>query len=461
MGVIEQLRLFLEPRSIALIGASRRTGDGDNVLENLISYGYPGKLYPVNPNAQEILGVRVYHSVPDLPVVTDMALISTPRDTLPQVVGDCVARGIKAITIVAQGLADADEEGRRIQEQVVDIARRGGARVVGPNSFGVANAFINLNTAFVPFKMEKIPVGSIAQSDFLFGGAPRMRMIGKGFDLGNACDVHFADALEYYGADPEVKIIVMYTETIPDGRGFIEVARRISKSKPIIAVKGGTTPLGARLTQSHTGSLAGQNEVYRAAFKQAGIIQAMDLDEMEDLVYSFMYLPPLRGRRVGIMTNAMGAGVLAADACSRHGLELAPLSSGTLKKVSEVQFPWLEPGNPVDIGPAGFSSHGMWGGYRHCLGALLDDENVDVVMVISPGTPNRDPSFPEYVAKAVKAHPDKGVTFWVFSVDVGEEMANRFIGIGKVPAYRTLDRAMMAISRVVSYWDLRDGADGA
>ncbi|MFQ5826180.1 MAG: acetate--CoA ligase family protein [Dehalococcoidia bacterium] len=458
--MIQQMRLFLEPRSIALVGASRRTGDGNNVFENLKVYGFPGKLYPVNPRAEEILGERAYPSVSDIPEVPDLALISTPRASVPQMVGECVAKGIKAIIIVAQGLADADDEGRRLQEEAVRIAREGGARLLGPNTFGTANAFCHLNTAFIFFPMEKVPVASISQSGFLFGGTPRQRLVGKAIDLGNSGDIGFTEALEYFGADPDIKVIVLYVESIRNGRQFLEVARRVAEKKPIIALKGGVTPLGAEAAQSHTGSLTGRNEVYEAAFRQCGIIQAGDVDELEDLVVSFLHLPVLRGRRLGVMTITMGAGVLAADACARHGMELASLSSRTRAKLAELLPPWLGASNPVDLGPSAFTPWGSKEVMRQSLEALLTDPGVDAVLLVVSTNPMEVRDITAVTAPAVEAHPEKPVVSWVYNTDIGEEISARYRNAGKMVVYLTLGRAMKALSRVAGYWERRNRADG-
>jgi acetyltransferase len=205
------MKLFLEPHSIALVGISGDTGpEARNILQNLLSRGYKGKLYPINPRCDEILGVRAYGSVSDLPETPDLALILTPRHLVPRLVKECIDKGIKAIAIVAQGFADSDEEGRRMQQEIIATARSAGARILGPNTFGVANAFINLNTAFVLTRMEKIPIGVICQTGFFFAGFPRMSVVGKALDVGNTSDVDFVDGLTYFEKDEDVKIVVLY-----------------------------------------------------------------------------------------------------------------------------------------------------------------------------------------------------------------------------------------------------------
>jgi len=233
VNIIEQMRLFLEPRSVAIIGATRRTGLGaQNVFENMVKLRFRGKLYPVNPNAAEILGYPAYPSIKDIPHPVDLAVIATPRDTVIDLVRQCGEKGIRAVVIIAQGFADAGAEGRALQGELAQVARESGVRIIGPNTFGVANAFLNLNTAFVLFKLVKRPVAVMSQTGFFFAGLPGYVLTGKGIDLGNSCDIDFADGLEYFEADPLVKLIVLHIEGLQDGRRFMEVASRVPRRSP-------------------------------------------------------------------------------------------------------------------------------------------------------------------------------------------------------------------------------------
>lgn len=448
------MRLFLEARSIALIGATRRTGDGHNTIENLLKDGYTGKLYPVNPNADEISGVKAFHSIEELPLGIDLAVISTPRSQVPQQARQCIAKGIRALIIVAQGMADVGGEGASLQQELARVAREGGARVLGPNTFGVANAFLGLNTAFVHFEMYPIPVATIAQTGMLFGGTARRRLIGKAVDLGNTCDLNFTDALEYFAADPQIRVIVMYMEDVKDGRRFMEVARRAVLEKPVIVMKGGGTPVGGRLALSHTGSLAGRAEIYDAAFKQCGIIRAADFDEVDDLVVSFWHLPTPRGRRVAVITNTMGGGVVATDACFTYGLEMAELSSEAREKIARFEPGWLNVRNPVDVGPAGFVESDRQKVFIDTLEAVLADPGVDSVLFILPAHGKSGADFartPELVQEAARGYPDKPVVGWLHSADTGGVTADDYMNARNVVIYPTPERAARALSRLIGY----------
>lgn len=455
MDIRQQIKLFIEARSIALVGATRHTGDGHNVVENLLNYGYPGKLYPVNPNADDIKGVKVYHSIGELPDGIDVALISTPRSVVPQMARECIARGIKALIIVAQGMADVGGEGIRLQQELVKIAREGGARVLGPNTFGVANAFMHLNTAFVNFDIYENPIGTIAQTGMLFGGTARRRLIGKAIDIGNTCDIDFADALEYYVDDPQIKVIAMYMEDVKDGQKFMRVAKRVTREKPVIVLKGGRTPVGANLTRSHTGSMAGRAEIYDAAFRQCGIIRASDFDELDDLVMGFWHLPLLSGRRVALITNTMGAGVLATDACTNWGLELADLSQETKERISRVMPPWLPVRNPVDIGPANFVVPDRLKVVYECLDSLLADPGTDAILFILPSGFDKESAWgaevPQVVKKLAAEYPTKAIVGWVHSNDVGERSAKAYMTDRNIVVCPTVDRAARVLSRLVNY----------
>ena len=229
MNVVEQMKLFIEPRSVAFVGLTRATGFFSwNALEHLLKYGYEGKVYPVNPAADEILGVKCYPSVKDIPGEVDLAVILTPPKRAPKLVRECTEKGIKAIIIVGQGLADGDRLGRQLQEEIVSIARDGGARIVGPNTFGTGNAFINFNTAFVPMDMREVPIGIICQTGLFMSGLPNFPIVGKGIDIGNSGDIDFTDGLEYFENDPDVRVILLYIEGMRDGRRFMKTASRVA-----------------------------------------------------------------------------------------------------------------------------------------------------------------------------------------------------------------------------------------
>jgi len=226
---------------VALIGVSRQTGEGArNILEHILSYGYRGRIYPINPNVSEILGVKTYSSVTEITDDVDLAVIATPRSSVPQLVKECAECNIKAIVIVAQGFSDAsDEEGKQLQKEINDIAQAKQARILGPNTLGTANAFINFSSSFAKLRMKKHPIGVICQTGIFFVGFPEMAFVGKGIDLGNACDISFADGLKYFENDSETKVVALHIEGMQDTKAFTNISRDIARNNPVLALKKG------------------------------------------------------------------------------------------------------------------------------------------------------------------------------------------------------------------------------
>jgi acetyltransferase len=287
-GTIDEMKLLMEPRSVALVGMTRRTGKGAfNTLENLLAIGFQGKIYPVNPEATDILGLKAYPDCASLPAGIDLAIIATPRQVVPTVIRDCIRRGIKAAVITSAGFAEADETGKELQSEVLSIAKRGGMRIVGPNSLGIVNNFSNFTSAFVPSPTDKIPIALVCQSGGFLNGFAGFTS-GKSIDLGNTSDVDFPDVLQYLGNDPDMKLIALQIESVTDGARFADIASKVSKRIPTLALKIARSEEAARAATSHTGSITGKAEVYQAAFKQAGIIPVRDVDEMGDLARAFL-----------------------------------------------------------------------------------------------------------------------------------------------------------------------------
>lgn len=450
---MNEMKLFMEPESVAIIGVSRVTGPGSlNILENLVNAGFSGRLYPVNPNADEILGMKCYHSVLDIADDIDLAVISTPRSLVPHIVGECTQKGIKALIVVGQGFADSDEKGKELQAEIVSIARRGGARILGPNTFGIVNAFNNLSSAYMELEMKKIPIGIIAQSGFFFVGLPKFTVVGKGIDLGNACDIDFADGLEYFEDDPHIKLILLHIEGTKDGRRFIEVAGRVAKKKPIIALKTGKGEDGARAARSHSGSLAGRDEVYDAAFRQHGIIRVGDVDEFHDLARAFLRLPSMTGRGIGIITITGAGGIIATDACEKHDLHLAKLSPETLSTIGALAPPWQTVENPADIWPAMMiEGHPFDEVLNTTLEAFLADGNIHAVILIFAAFPVQFPTFPMGHLSRIADRFEKPIVCWLYGSDP-EKLASLIENEARIVVFSTLDRAMRTLSRLNDYF---------
>lgn len=443
------MKSFMEPESVAIIGISRRSGPGSfNVMENMIDFGFTGKIFPINPNAREILGRKAYSNVRLVREKIELALISAPREDAISCLKDCVASGIKAAIVVNQGFADADNRGGEIQQEMTEIAKRDGIRILGPNTLGVLNNFNNFTTSFMPLSRERAPVGLICQSGIFFVGARRFSgTIGKGIDLGNACDIGFCEALEYLGEDPEIKVVAIHMEGLSRGREFLSLASRIVKEKPVIIFKTGSSETGARSALSHSGSMAGNYEVYMAALKQAGVTFLEEDGQMIAATKTLLNLPAMKGSRIAVVTFSGAAGIMIADALERYGLGLATLSPETVRAVAALSPDWMPLGNPLDIWPA-VMKHGAGRAYSIALTAVMNDPNVDGVMGVATA-----PYIPEFsfldVSDALNSFieelPCKPVLFWLYGPNP-EEMGKRFESKKRIMTYPSLEMAAWSLS---------------
>jgi len=441
------LTRFMEPESVAIIGATRKSGPGTyNLVENMLRFGYRGKVFPVNPQADEILGLRAYSRIGDIGESIDLAVINLPRDLVLRGIRECAAAGVKAVIVVGQGFADADEAGKRMQRDMVSFARANGMRILGPNTLGVLNAFRPFTTSFMPLSREMVPVGVICQSGIFFVGARKFSgRMGKGIDLGNACDIGFSEALAYLGEDPDIKIIAIHMEGVNRGREFVALASRITQKKPVVLFKTGQSEAGARAAVSHSGSMAGSYRIYQAALSQAGCTLVGKDSQMRDAVRVLSTLPPMRGSRVAVITVTGAGGIIAIDALERYGLTLASLSRETLNPVSTLSPPWMPLGNPLDLWPA-VMKHGMQKVYPRALKAILADPGVDGVLCINVALRLPDYAFldvSEELNQVVSG--DKPVVAWLYGEN-SEGIGKKIERDGKITPFQTIEGAAWALS---------------
>ncbi|MFH0814379.1 MAG: acetate--CoA ligase family protein [Pseudomonadota bacterium] len=449
MNISEQIRLFIEPKSVAIIGASRNIGQGSlNMVENLLTFGYAGKIFPVNPKAREILGIKTYPRTKDIPGPVDLAVIITPRAQTLGAVRDCVGKEIKALIIIGQGFADGDEEGKRMQAEMVNMARERGARIIGPNTLGIVNYFNHFNASLAEFpKGDGTPVAIISQTGVFCLSYPKFGSLGKVFDIGNASDISFTDILEYLEDDPDTKIIFIYTEGINEGRRFIEVARRVTRKKPILAMKAGRSEVGKKAVASHTGALTGEDNIYETAFKQGGVIRVKNIEEFHDLSKALLNLPPMRGPKVGIVTTSGAGGIMASDACEDMDLEVASLSEKTKGKLERVYPPWMSVENPCDIWPAAsIMRHGLANVYKMILEALVEDENIDGIacLCIAVNYGWGHFNIPTIIRDVAKVSP-KPIVAWFFGPDMEKE-AVKVEENKKTVAFPSVERGIKALA---------------
>ena len=323
---------FMDPASVALIGTPRRTGPGAfNNAEMMLRYGFKGRIYPVNPAGGEILGLKVYPAVADIPETVDLAVISVGRDRVPAAFEDCIRAGIGRVIIISQGFADADERGRGLQDQSPGApARRGSAS--GPQHAGCRQQLqpIQHGLRRDPLPERFLPVSLIAQTGFIQVAVANLawRDIGKAIDVGNACDLDIVDALDYLGDDAETQVIVIHMEGLKRGPEFLEAAGRMSRKKPVIVLKTGRSTVGAKAALSHSGSLVGEDHVFDAVFKRAGLLRVRTSVEMRDAIHALAVLGEMQGPRIGVVTVTGAGGIMCADACEDLGLTFGEMPAG-------------------------------------------------------------------------------------------------------------------------------------
>ncbi len=452
MSVIEQMKKFMEPESVALFGVSRRNEHGFNILQHILSYGYQGRIYPVNPNASEIMGVKTYPSAKNINAEIDLAVINLPRDLVPGIVKECVEVGIKQIVIATQGFSDAnDEEGKRLQKEINGFIKKDGVRILGPNSLGTANPYINFSSSFIKLNMLKVPVGIICQSGSFFG-FHELSTLGKGIDLANSCDVDFIDSLEYFDQDPQTKVIVLHIEGMRNAKEFIKTVSRVARKKPVLALKTGRTEQAARAAQSHTGSLAGSDAVWDAALRQAGVIRVTCPNELSDLSMAFSILPPMKGRRIGIITGSGGLGVITIDSCSQANLEVASLSPATVERMRALFPSWQSIGNPLDILPAFVvSKQPFYKVLTEALDASFKDDGIDAISLMwGIWTRPECNRFCQTINELLEVHCHKPLVCFLMG-DYAGEAKDILLAAGKTMVFHNPDRAARALAHLAQY----------
>ncbi len=442
MEIVSIMKKFLEPSSVALIGISSKVGKGSlNLFENLVKMGFPGKIYPINPNVQELLGKKVFPDILSVSGEIDLAVIMTARQIVPNILDQCVKKGIDSVVIITQGFAEADEEGKALQSRIDKIIKETGIKVLGPNSIGVVNHFLPFSTYFVPMKKEESPIAFISQSGGFLEGFPQFK-IGKGIDLGNTCNIDFDDALTYFEDDPNIQVIGLYMEGVRDGKKFLEIARKVAEKKLVLVLKAGKSAEGVKGILSHSGSLAGEDVIYDVAFKQAGLIRIRSVEEFGDLSKVFLNLPPLKGKRIGVITPTGAGGILISDSCQEYGFKLATFSEDKINEIKDLFLPWQRVSNPLDIMSSALA-HGYKTVYSKTLETLFRDSKVDVIFCVL-GEPTL-----KTVKEVSNRYPTKPVISWVIGQPTGLTQ-----GITSIASYPSPERGLRCLAARVEYQDL-------
>ncbi len=376
---------LFQPKSVAIIGASETPGKiGRLIMEQFLKMEFP-ILYPINPRGKDVLGIKAFPRITDVPGPVDMAMVLTPTDAALAAVKECAAKGVKLIVLTTSGFSEAGTKGRKIEQEMVRVAHEGGARIIGPNCVGIYSP-----AARLPFPLgqarEKGTVGLVSQSGFFadyltLTTSANGIYFSKAVSCGNEADLNAIDFLEYLGEDPDTHMIVSYLEGIKDGRRFFDVARAVSRKKPIILWKGGVTEAGAAAAVSHTGALSGSRKVWEGALRQAGVISVKSFEEVVDCLYAFHLQPIPAGKRVGIVSGPGGMAVGATDTCLDLGLEVPPFSKQMQARLRKV-IPRVggSAGNPTDLSITSFVAPDV---YRDAIRIVAGEEAIDMILVIS------------------------------------------------------------------------------
>ena len=355
-GEGQNLEYIFHPRSIAVVGASAEPRKQGHVyLELLRDFGFSGKVYAVNPKLKQILGFTCYPSLKDIPKPVDYVICCIPAPSTPQLISECVAKRVKVVHLFTGRFGETgNEEGARLEREIVRIAQKGGVRLIGPNCMGIYYPKAGLAFKFNSPK-ESGDVGFLSQSGnnavaLCYRGSLRGLRFSKVISYGNACDLNESDFLEYFARDPETKIITAYIEGVKDGRRFVRALKEAAQAKPVIVLKGGRTEAGTRAVAAHTGALAGSKTIWDTLFNQAGVVQVDTLEEMADMILAFKFLTPPKGRNVGVIGAGGGGSVQAADDCERAGLKVLqypPEIRDEFKRLAPDIWDWI--GNPIDV----------------------------------------------------------------------------------------------------------------
>lgn len=381
----DSIRPFFKPNAVAVVGASRDPSSiGYRILDELVRAGFRGPVYPVNPKAGEICSLRAVASVRAIPEQVDLAIVAVPRDAVLTVVDDCAARGVRALVVITAGFGEVDTEGRRLQQQVLEKVRSHGMRMVGPNCMGLLNAdpSVSLNASFSPVFP---PFGAMAMSSqsgaiglaVLAFAVERQLGFSTFVSVGNKADVSGNDLLQYWDTDDNTRVILLYLESFGNPRKFARIARHVSRSKPIVAVKAGRSNAGKRAAGSHTAALAANDVAVDALFQQSGVIRAGTLDEMFEIAATLSSQPLVAGRRIGVVTNAGGPGILCADACEAEGLSIPEFSTETQAALKRFLPAAASVANPVDMVASATPDS-----YRQTIEAVLASNDIDALIVI-------------------------------------------------------------------------------
>jgi acyl-CoA synthetase (NDP forming) len=458
------IKAFFEPGAIAVVGSMKEWGGlGYTAIKNMRQFNFTGRVYPVNPSYKEVLGLRVYPDMNAVDDPIDLAIVITPKQTVPGIIDQCARKGVKAAIIVSDGFAETGESGAGLQRQLVEISHRTGLRIIGPNTIGILNTENGLVTNPYSISYDKIYKGNIAycsQSGIIGAQGQPLKdqsyPISKMCDLGNKCDVNEVDLLNYLLHDPQTGVIAMHIEDVKDGHKFMDAVSKVAARKPLLILKPGRTERGAIASASHTGSLAGSERIYDAAFRQAGAIRLNTWREFWEIPRIFVNQPLPRGNRIGIITFTGGVGVASVDTAEECGLSIADFSPATISRLSRLSSQLAR--NPVDVGPLIPVSDDPLTVLEETIASVLDDSNVDCVtatLYVSSGA--ETPIYMDILGRLMK-NATKPVSFWIYGTELTtmEELQRQMQERG-LPAYFDIELAIKALATAARYAKIKSG----
>ncbi|MBA7669780.1 Peptidyl-lysine N-acetyltransferase Pat [subsurface metagenome] len=457
-AMIKNIESIINPRSIAVVGATNRPGSvGLAVFRNILSAGFQGVLYPVNPKAKSVQSVKAYPALMDIPDEVDLAVIIVPAEVVCSVMEEAGQKRVKGAIVISAGFREVGGRGVELENCLKEVVRKYGIRLVGPNCLGIINNSekVRMNASFATKMPKAGNIAFISQSGALCTAVldyAEGRNVGfsKFISIGNKADVNEVDFLRYLKDDPDTDVILMYLEDITNGREFLETAREITwqAHKPMLAVKAGRSAEGARAATSHTGSLAGSDNAYDAIFYQSGIQRVEGVDELFNYALAFAKQPVPKGNRVAIVTNAGGPGIMATDAAIRHNLKIAPLSEETKKKLKQVLPPTASIENPVDV--IGDATHER---YEAAIRHTLMDENVDgAIVILAPQAMTDILETAEIVPHVAKDIDKPVLCSFMGIVDVSEGI--RYLEKQGIPNYAFPEAAVRSMASMAFYGNL-------
>ena len=456
---MRDIKTLFKPRSVAVIGASSKEGKvGNIVVKNLISSGFQGDIYPINPKEEYIEGLKNYHSVLEVPGEIDLVVVSIPAMAVLDAVKECVEKHVKNMIILTAGFKEIGEEGAKIEKEIVEVARQGGMNILGPNVIGSIDTKSPINASFAQMMPHQGDIAFISQSGAMLVAILDWSIsVGIGFSktisIGNKADISEIDLIEYLGDDSDTNVILCYLESIANGDEFLRVVSEVSKKKPIVILKSGSSSAGAKAASSHTGALAGSDMAYDLAFEQTGVIRAHTMTELFDLGLAFSKLSLPKGDRVAVVTNAGGGGVVTADAVEKIGLKMATLSEKTIQELKEALPVEANVHNPIDVlGDAPPER------YQIALEKVAHDEGVDAVIVMTCPTASAQPvPITEAVIQTAKANSH----IPMFAVNMGGvtfEKSKEMLMDADMPVYTFPEVPVSILKRMSEYTDYLENA---